>query len=93
VDWGRLDRQLAALGEAVADEARSCVGDAERARRSLARLETLERLLATRSGDLVASPLADELQREAHGRPQRASLHESPLADLFRDTEHARRLQ
>jgi hypothetical protein len=80
VDWGLLEQQITALGDAVGDEARHAAEAAERARRALARLDALQRLLADDPPAVV--------QR---GRPQRASLHRSPLADLFRDTERVRR--
>ena len=85
MDWEPLERQLAALGAAVAEGARSSADDAERASRSLERLTALERLLG---------PSADEVcETEPSGPagPRRASLHRSPLADLFRDTDLARR--
>jgi hypothetical protein len=80
VDWGLLEHQMTALGDAVGDGTRHADEAAERARRALARLDALERLLGA------------DLPAVVHrGRPQRASLHRSPLADLFRDTERVRR--
>jgi hypothetical protein len=99
VNWGRLDQQITALGDVVGDGARHAADAAERARRSLASLDALERLLAAdpprlpeRDRPPVDPPPVDAEPRAANShRPQRASMHRSPLADLFRDTERVRR--
>jgi hypothetical protein len=98
VNWERLEQQITALGDVVSDGARHAADAAERARRSLASLDALERLLAAdplplseRDRPQVDPPLDAEPRAGASRRPQRASMHRSPLADLFRDTERVRR--
>ena len=106
MDWARLERQIEAIGDALGDGARHASAEAERAQRSLARLDALERLIAATPAPAPMSapappepeqpeseppepepePAGAEPRLARPARPQRASLHRSPLADLFRDT-------
>jgi hypothetical protein len=91
MDWSRLDRQIAAIREAVNRGVHAADEDAERAGRALERLAALEQLLAAAPAPMPAAvgtrdqPALDEPEPEP--APGRASLRRSALADLFAATE------
>jgi hypothetical protein len=90
MQWARLDSQIAAIREAVDSGVRAADEDVERAGRALERLAALERLLASTPSPASSRAPADDAaapEPAAPVAPGRASLHRSPLADLFAATE------